>query len=231
MKTVGRPVWIDMHGKNLTQDQLTWALETGMPVSASPKYVGEHMGLGYHGADIRRREKGNVEAYVEPASGVHRERRQFTRSGYGDFLPEDREWDVLHRIWPGTNVLLLSGDPALAASYGRVTAVFGSLGVERVDPLGFKGRKGSGYPGGRCAYADKSLEPEWDFQKFLYTYRVWGRLVYNPDTDPEVWMRFMRSKFGDAAEPMATALANSSRVVHLITTAHGAATDCTRLLA
>jgi hypothetical protein len=224
---VGRPIWIDMHGKNLRQDHLTWALDTGMPVSASPKYVGEHMGLPYHTADIRRREKGDIMAYVEPSSGVHLTRRQFTRSGYGDFMPEDRQWEVLHRIWPGTNVLLLAGDPALAAGYGRESSFCDSLGVDRVDPLCFKGRKGSGHPGGRCAYADKSLEPKWDFQKFLYTYRVWGRLVYNPDTDPDVWLRFLRSKFGDAAKPMEIAMANASRVVHLITTAHGAATNCT----
>lgn len=223
----GRRVWIDMHGKNLKEDQLNWALKTGMPVSVSPKYVGEHMGLGYHPADIRHREKGNIKAYVEPASGVHLTARQFTRSGYGDFLPEDRNWEVLHRIWPGTNRILLWGDPTTAAAYGRNTDVFGSLGVERNDPLSFKGRKGSGYPGGRCAYADKTLEPKWDFQKFLYTYRVWGRLLYNPETDPDVWMRFLHKKFGDAAQPMEIALANSSRVVNLITIAHGAATDCT----
>jgi hypothetical protein len=98
--------------------------------------------------------------------------------------------------------------------------------VERYDPLVFKGRRGSGYPGGRCAYADKSLEPGWDFQKYLYTYRVWGRLVYNPHADPDVWLRFLRSKFGDAAESMGNALANSSRVLPLITTAHGPSADC-----
>ncbi len=223
----GRPVWIDMHGKELTEDQLNWGLNAGVPVSASPKYVGEHMGLGYHNADIRRREKGNVQAYVEPATGVYVPARQFTRSGYADFLPEDRPWDVLHRIWPGTTLMLLGGDPALAAAYGRNTNVFGSLGVERCDPLSFKGRKGSGHPGGRCAYADKSLEPPLDFQKFLYTYRVWGRLLYNPDTDPDVWMRFLHNKFGKAAKPLEIALANSSRVAHLVTTAHGAATDNT----
>ena len=225
---VGRPVEIDMHGKGLTKDHLDWARETGMPVVASPKMVGEHMGLGYHPADIRQADRGKVSEYVEPAVGVHPTERKFTRAGYADFLAEDRDWGVLHRIWPGTNVLLLAGDPALSASYARNTAMLGTIGVERVDPLGFKGRKGSGYPGGRCGYSDKTLEPTYDFHKFLYTYRTWGRLLYNPDTDPDVWQRFMRSKFGEAAKPMEIALANSSRVVHLITTAHGPATDCTR---
>ena len=227
-KTAGRSVNIDMHGKSLMQDQLEWAIETGMPVTASPKYLGEHMGLGYHQTDIRRVDKGRATAYVEPTAGVHLTERKFTRAGYGDFMAEDRDWGVLHRIWPGTNVLLLAGDPALAASYGRHSGVFGSEGVERVDPLGFKGRKASGHPGGRCAYLDASLNPQWDFQKSSYTYRVWGRLLYNPDTNPEVWNRFLRGKFGEAGEALGVALANSSRVVHLMTTAHGEATDCTR---
>ncbi len=221
----GRPVWIDMHGKHITQDQISAALSTGMPVSVSPKYWGEHMGLAYHQSDIRQREKGRVE-FVEPESGVFLDSRTYTRYGYGDFLPEDREWEVLHRIWPGTQRLLLSGDPALAAGYGNVSGFSGSLGVERIDPLVFKGRRGSGHPGGRCAYIDKSLEPQWDFKKFLYTYRIWGRLVYNPDTDPEVWRRFLRNEFQEAAEAVEIALANSSRVLNLITTAHGPSADC-----
>ncbi len=222
---VDRPVWIDMHAKQLTQQQIDWALATGMPVSASPKYWAEHQGLAYHQANIRQREKGSVRNYVEPVTGVY-ENRGFTRYGYGDLLPVDRQWEVLHRIWPGTQKLLLEGDPALAAGYGRVSSFCGSLGVERLDPLAFKGRKGSGYPGGRCAYLDESLEPEWDFQKFLYTYRIWGRLVYNPQTDPEVWMRFLRHKFGQAAKPIEVALANASRVTKLITTAHGRSANC-----
>lgn len=224
-KEADRPVWIDMHAKQLTQQQIDWALATGMPVSASPKYWAEHQGLAYHQADIREREKGGVRNYVEPATGVY-ENRGFTRYGYGDLLPVDRQWDILHRIWPGTQKLLLEGDPALAAGYGRISGFGGSLGVERLDPLAFKGRKGSGYAGGRCAYLDESLEPEWDFQKFLYTYRIWGRLVYNPDTDPDVWMRFLRSRFGEAAKPIEVALANASRVTKLITTAHGRSANC-----
>ncbi len=222
---IGRPVWIDMHGKQVLQEQIEAAVATGMPVSISPKYWGEHQGLAYHQADIRRREKARLEL-DEPEYGVIRESRKFTRYGYGDLLPEDRNWEVLHRIWPGTQRLLLSGDPVLAAGYGRISDFCGSLGVERLDPLAFKGRRGTGYPGGRCAYLDKSLEPTWDFQKYLYTYRIWGRLVYNPDTDPEVWRRYLRKQFQEAAEPVEIALASSSRVLKLITTAHGPSADC-----
>jgi hypothetical protein len=221
----GRPIWIDMHGKHITQEQINSANATGMPVSISPKFTGEQQGLAYHQTDIRRREKGNIE-FIEPETGVFTTTRVYTRYGYGDFLPENKDWEVLHRIWPGTQRFLLTGDPALSAGYGEIFSYCGSQGVERLDPLTFKGRRGSGYPGGRCAYADKSLEPKWDFQKYLYTYRLWGRLVYNPDSDPDVWQRFLRQKFGKAADPIETAIAHSSRVLPLITTAHGPSADC-----
>ena len=55
-------------------------------------------------------------------------------------------------------------------------------GAEIMEPLSFKGRRGSGKPGGRCGYADASLNPRWDWQKYLRTYKVWGAALYDPDT-------------------------------------------------
>lgn len=221
----GRKVEIDMHGKQITQSQIDIALATGMAVTVSPKYWGEQMGLAYHQADIRRHEKAREE-FKEEARGVGLDSRKYTRYGYGDLMPEDRRWGILHRIWPGTQRLLLWGDPVFSAGYGRISSFCGSLGVERLDPLNFKGRQGSGHPGGRCGYADKSLNPEYDFEKFLYTYRLWGRLTYNPDTDPEVWKRYLRSEFQAAAEAIEMSLSMASRVLMLITTAHGPSADC-----
>ena len=40
--------------------------------------------------------------------------------------------------------------------------------------------------------ADASLETKFDFEKYLYTYRLWGRLGYNPDANPEIWRRALR---------------------------------------
>src|SRR5207245_2289876 len=75
----------------------------------------------------------------------------------------------------------------------------GSDGVEIMEPLSFKGRRGSGIAGDRCAYADASLSPRWDWQKYAYTYRVWGRLLYNPEAEPDVWRRYLATEFGAAA--------------------------------
>jgi hypothetical protein len=216
----GRKIEIDMHAKGMDQEMIDVALATGMPVTLSPKYWAEHMGLPYHQASIRDLERPRTTrggGLMALSSGA----RSFLRYGYGDLLTEKRSYGVLHRIWPGTQRLLLWGDPTFAAAYGRASSFCDSVGVELFEPLSFKGRKGSGLPGGRDGYADHSLRPAGgDWEKYLYTYRLWGRLTYNPDADPEVWQRQLRYEYGTAAQSVESALAKASRILPLVTTSH-----------
>jgi hypothetical protein len=108
----------------------------------------------------------------------------------------------------------------MGAAYSRAFGFCGSDGCELMEPLTFKGRKGSGIAGDRCGYSDKSLRTRWDWEKFLYTYRVWGRLMYNPDSEPDPWCRYLRHHFTEGAEKIESALANASRILPLVTTAH-----------
>ncbi len=216
----GRPIEIDMHAKGMDQQTIDIALATGLPVSISPKFWAEHLGLPYHQAAIRpnelpKRAKGSG-AFAQ-SDGA----RSFLRYGYGDLLKSDRRYHVMHRIWPGTQKLLLWGDPVFAAAYGRALHFGGTSGVELFDPLSFKGREGSGQPGHRDGYADASLRAGGgDFEKYAYTYRLWGRMLYNPETNPEVWQRELGNDYGRAAGAVETALGHASRILPLITTAH-----------
>ena len=197
--TCGRKVEIDMHAKGMDQTHdrhwrwppgcrsrsrpsigpSTWACRITRPIFASwsgPRPGREATGLMKFSAGSR----------------------SFLRYGYGDLLREDRRWGVLHRIWPGTQRLLLWGDPLTAAAHSRAFSFCGSDGVEIMEPLSFKGRRGSGIAGDRCAYADTSLKPRWDWEKYEYSHRVWGRLLYNPELRPEGWRRYLRKHFGEA---------------------------------
>jgi len=216
----GRPVEIDLHAKGIDQAIINTALATGMPVQVSPKFWAEHMGLPYMQGAIRPQEMPPVDKSDSGFFARSTGSRRFTRYGYADLLREDRRYGVVHRIWPGTQRMLLWGDPETARAYGRVSSFCGSNGVELHEPLHFKGRKGSGLPGGRNAYADTALNPACDFQKFDYTYRVWGRNLYNPDSDPDAWQRPLNQQFGKGAEPAGNALASASRILPLTTTAH-----------
>jgi hypothetical protein len=217
---VGRPIEIDMHGKGLDHTQIELARKSGMPFTCSPKYLAEHMGLPYHQSSIRNKE------YPPEVPRSQREQmsegfRKFLRYSYGDLLTHDKDYKVIYRIWAGTQRVLLWADPVLAAGYGRSSMYAGSDGVEWCEPLSFKGRMGTSLPGGRFNYKRQDLIPRWDWQKYTYQYRVWGRLLYNPDAPRDSWLRELVTDCGDAAEACETAIASASRVLPLVTLTHG----------
>ena len=217
----GRRVAIDLHAKGMDQGTLDAALATGLPLTISPKFWAEHLGLPYHQAAIRPTELPKAVPHTGPFAQSEGA-RSFLRYGYGDLLAENRRFDVVHRVWPGTQRVLLWGDPLFAAAYGRAMRFCGSRGCEFFEPLSFKGRKGSGLPGGRDGYADPALRAAGggDFEKFLYTYRLWGRMLYDPAVAPETWQRQLRHDYGAAAGAAEKALAHASRLLPLVTTAH-----------
>jgi hypothetical protein len=201
----GRKVDIDMHAKGIDQRMIDVGLATGLPVTVSPKFVAEHMGMPYHQAAIREQEMphGERTGLMALSTGT----RSFTRYSFADLLREDRRYSVLHRVWPGTQRLLIWGDPVTASAYARAFETCGSSGAEIMEPLSFKGRRGSGTPGGRCGYADASLNPRWDWQKYLRTYKVWGAALYDPDTRLP-------------SQGVEKALEIASRILPIVTTAH-----------
>jgi hypothetical protein len=203
----GRKIGIDMHAKGMDGKMIDTALSTGLPITISPKFMAEHMGLPYQQAGIRELEMPTKrEGFFALSEGE----RRFMRYSYGDLFDEKRKYQIVFRIWPGTQHLLLWGDPEFASSYGKAFQFCGAAGVEWCEPLAFKGKKGGGGSGSRCAYLDASLAPKWDWQKFEYSYQLFGRALYNPAGVPK------------ATAPAETALAHASRILPLITSAHGA---------
>jgi hypothetical protein len=216
----GRPIEIDMHGKGLDFEMIDIARRSGMPIAASPKYLAEHMGPPYHASAIRDREYPPENARSEREQ-LSEGSRKFLRYSYGDLLKKKKDYKVIYRIWAGTQRVLLWGDPAFAAGYGRSSMFAGSDGVEWCEPQSFKGRMGTAIPGQRFSYQTHGLPTAQDWRKFEYQYRVWGRLTYNPDAPRQSWMRWLERKCDDAADACEAGLSWSSRVLLLVTLAHG----------
>jgi hypothetical protein len=217
-----RKITVNLHAKGTSQRMIDMAEATGKPVSLTPKYWAEHLGLPYQPASIRETEKPPAEgekagSLFELSSGA----RKFLRYSYGDLFTKGRKHDVYFRIWPGTQRVLLWGDPKLAAGDGRGFHMCGSLGVDLFEPLSYKARGGSGVssaPGSRCSYEDRTLAPAYDWEKFAYSYRVWGRYIYNPDADPAGCHRYLNKQMKAAGPAIAQALASASRVLRIVTT-------------
>jgi len=242
----GRTIRLDLHAKGIDDKLIATALATGMPVSLSPKYTSEHLGLPYHQTSIRRlelpptagasaqghghgQETGRDLATLYSGRDAERHAakwrfsegtRKFMRYSYGDLLRQDRPYDIVFRIWPGTLRVLLWGDAALAGGYGRNAAFCGAKGVELCEPLSFKGRMGTGMRGSRSGYKTGDPANPRDWQKFAYTYRVWGRSLYDPEADPQAFRRYLSARFGKVARSCERALASASRILPLITLAH-----------
>jgi hypothetical protein len=113
----GRKIEIDMHAKGIDQSMIDVAIDTGLPVNISPKYWAEHLGMPYHQADIRAFEIPKPDQTATGLMKLSAGSRSFIRYGYGDLLKENRRYGVLNRIWPGTQRLLLWGDPLMSAAH------------------------------------------------------------------------------------------------------------------
>jgi hypothetical protein len=214
----GRKVEIEMHAKGINQIMIDMAVKTGQPVKVGPKFSAEHQSLAYHQADIRELEIPTPGRMEQGVFNVSNGERRFTRYGYADLYQEGRAFDILYRLWPGTQRHLLSADPAWAAGLGRAAHFCNAGGLEICEPLTFKGREGSGHPGGRNAYVGADEAKDW--RKFAESYRLWGRLLYNPEAMPDVWRRSLSRQFGDKAGAAERALSPVSRVLPLLTSAH-----------
>jgi hypothetical protein len=222
VKHCGRQIELDLHAKSLKQPLMDVAVTTGQPLKVSPKFAAEHVAFGYHQAAIRDLEMPKT--YAISRSGkfdLGNEIRGFLRYGYGDLIQQGRPYEMLYRVWPGTQRHLLWGDPGMAAGWSRASGFCGGAGMEFFEPLAFKGREGSGVPGGRNAYADPTLEPEGaDWRKFEYTYRVLGRSLYNPRIPIDIWHRYLRRDFGPGAEQVQIALSEASRLMPTVVQAY-----------
>ena len=221
----GRKVEIDMHAKGIDAQMIENALATGMPVNIAPKFSAEHMGLPYHPAEIRPSEIPAAGVTGRGLMAISEGQRSFTRYGYADLLRDDRKYTVRHRMFSGTQRILMWGDAASASAYSRAFQFCGSTGADLMEPLTCRGRRGSAVAAiRRSGYLPARIEPQYDWQKYLDWYRTFGRTMYNPDTDPSVFLRAAR---GDAKlEALFAALASVSRILPLVTSAHSESAAC-----
>lgn len=218
----GRELQVDMHAKGVDDALLDAVNKPGLHPVLGAKYWAEHQGMPYHQASIRAREEAKPIPPGHEMTGVTEFSRRFTRYGYADFLGSDRRADLIFRVWPGTQKLLLWGDPVQAAGYGRLATFAGALGVDVCEPLFFKGRAGSGAPGRRDLYIADDLKLGLrDWTKYKYTYRLWGRKLYNPDAPATECRGYLEQTYGEDAESVERALAPLSRILPLVTVVHG----------
>ena len=219
----GRTVEIDLHAKGIDAKMIDIALATGMPVNVSPKFSAEHLGLPYHQADIRPSEIPTASQVGKGLMSLSEGQRSFTRYGYADLMRDDRRYSVRPRVFAGTQRILASGNAAAGTAYARAFQFCGMTGADLMEPLTCRGRRGSGIPGTRrSGYLSARMEPKYDWEKYEYWYRSFGRTMFDPDSDPGGF----QMPLSKSARALQSALENASRILPLVTSAHSESAAC-----
>ena len=78
---------------------------------------------------------------------------------------------------------------------------------------------GTGIKGGRFNYKVTKLRTKYDWEKYIYNYRIWGRLNYNPNTNEETYLRYLNYYFSNDYKNISLALANAREYCHFYTCA------------
>ena len=226
----GRRVEIDLHAKNMAAETLQFALATGQPTVVSPKYCGEHLGLPYHPASIRDFEMAGADRLIDTGSDLLAGNRTFTRYGYADFLAENRTWDVVFRVGPGTQRMLPEAAILpLFAGYSRSARRFAWRRRYRMARTAFfKGRLGSG-PVGRplCIRRCGTCSAPRFREISVHVPASGGGSATTRTQIPKCYRRALRpSSSAQRRRQSENMLALVSRVLPLFTLAHAQAADC-----
>ena len=124
--------------------------------------------MPYHQADIRALERPRPDASAGAADEA--ERRIAQLSALRVWRPDARR----SQVGRAASHLARHAETAALGRSGDGGGAFARLQLLRQrrcgdhGAAGFKGRRGSGIAGDRAAYADKSLTPRWDWQKYVY---------------------------------------------------------------
>jgi hypothetical protein len=207
----GRPLILDLRAKGLTDSMIAHAFSRGLPVEVPTKFWCEHAALPYHLSIMRTEELDRLNNF-----------NHSRRYSYADMLKKPKYYDVIYRLWNyGSTNLFLWGDVDYARRFSLSCGLSGSTGFQINTPLSLKYGHELSHIKHWDTFAKKELRyGKWEDERFWMWYITFGRLGYNPDTDPSVWQDEFAAHFGEAGVSLEKALAVASKIVPFVTTIH-----------
>ncbi|MDR0450707.1 MAG: hypothetical protein LBH26_05540 [Treponema sp.] len=207
----GRSITLDLRAKGMTDGMVDHAFSLGLPVEVATKFWCEHAALPYHLSVMRTEELERLDDF------------NFSRRySYADMLRKPRYYDIIFRLWNyGSTNLFIWGDADYARRFSLACGLSGSAGFQINTPLALKYNHEPWHKEAWHTFAKEELRyGDWEDERYWMWYTVYGRLGYNPGTDPSVWQDEFAARFGEAGESLEKALAAASKIVPLITAIH-----------
>ena len=154
----------DARAKNFPHHLIDKALDMGVNMRMCTKYWMEQMGMPFHPTHIPKQ-------------------NQFDRRhGYADMLRYPKRYDMHWRLWnSGTTRVLQWGDPDYVRQFVASTHLYDGKGFEISEPMTTKMQS---HPHSGEVFdllTEKYKYYKWEFQRYWYIHKLFGRLGYNPD--------------------------------------------------
>jgi hypothetical protein len=183
----------------LQSDSMTNAArDVGVTTRTSTKYWAEFMGRPYQPPET------------------------YPAYGYQSLLAKPRAHPLFWEIWTlGSHRLLLWGSPEYARRMVATLTLSDTAGFEIDAPPTQKGY--SNRPGHWDVFAESQGARKfwsWDFERYWFSYLLWGRLSYDPAASETLWRHELNRHFGAAGPEALEAYQQASRVLSEIVATH-----------
>ncbi len=187
----------DLRAKELPESVIQTAVNMNLNFSIDTKYWMEQAGLPFH------------------PTHINRENQMERRHGYADMLYYPKQYDMFWRLWTGgTMRILLWGDPDYARRFSTSSHLYDGEGFEVNEPLATK-MEAQPHDEKPFELLNKEYQYyDYEFERYWYFFKVFGRIGYNPETPPEVFQKEFELRFGEKASPIVKeALEKASKVL------------------
>jgi len=185
VKETAPDMFIDIHGKGITDALIKNAIDMGLNFRIAPKFWMEQMGLPYSPTHINREDQKN------------------RRHGYADMLRYPQHYQVLWKLWNGgSNRVFLWGDPEYVRRFAASSHLYNSDAYAVYEPMATKMESQV-----HDAEPFQLLNPPYpyytyEFERYWHFYQTFGLVGYDPHTPDDVWDKEFAKRFGEKAGPL-----------------------------
>ncbi|MFB3778425.1 MAG: hypothetical protein ACE141_12480 [Bryobacteraceae bacterium] len=179
-----RNVRLELRAKGLPKSVIKDAQSQGITVQLDTKIWMEQMGLPYHPTHINKQNQMDA------------------RHSYADLLEYPQTYRMNWTLWNGgTQRILLWADPEYARRMTTSARLYDGQGLAVTEMLATKmlGEPHDAKP--RDCLNPRYRYYDYEFERYWAFYRVWGRLMYNPQAASDVWEQEYLRRFGAGAAP------------------------------
>ena len=191
----------ELRAKGVSDDLVKQGTDLGLKIRLNTKVWAEQVGLPF------------FQTHVQEVDQFNR------RGGYADMLKYPRSYKLHWTLWTaGTTRILLWGDPEYVRRFVAISHLGGSDGFDVYEP---EATKMAGHPHDLKPFdllAPSYRYYDYEFQRYWYFFKLYGRLAYNPTTPTEELNHDFAVRFGkDAAPFVQQGLQRASQILPEIT--------------